>query len=172
VKTCQGAAMSWGGTNQYDPPWVTNFYQVATMLPHCAMLRRATNQLRRPSSAVNWQQPTNLGGGGADPGSYSTTHNSKKNLIVHMRPYHRGSPLPIRTAMSTAVGDHAGRLGPHVLPSSSLLPFYCLPSFGLGWGTTREGRVPHVLRFALFKPLALLLLTILWSGLGLYHAAA
>jgi len=23
---------------------------------------------------------------------------------------------------------------PHILPSSSLLPFFCLPSFGLGWG--------------------------------------
>jgi len=33
---------------------------------------------------------------------------------------------------------------PHILPSSSLLPFFCLPSFGLGWGCImRLPDIPH-----------------------------
>jgi len=34
---------------------------------------------------------------------------------------------------------------PHVLPSSSLLPFFCLPSFGLRWGCImRLPDIPHI----------------------------
>jgi len=33
---------------------------------------------------------------------------------------------------------------PHILPSSSLLPFFCLPSFDLGWGCImRLPDIPH-----------------------------
>ena len=85
------------------------------------------------------------GGRGCRPRQlqYYSRSEFEKKIVVHMRPYHRGSPLPIRTAKlstvepgySTAVGGttREGR-APHILPSSSLLPFFCLPSFGLGWG--------------------------------------
>jgi len=32
----------------------------------------------------------------------------------------------------------------HILPSSSFLPFFCLPSFGLGWGCIKRlPDIPH-----------------------------